>query len=111
MQWTRPIAAKTGTTPAVQVGGFVGIVPEAAGAVITFDNSRSPRPLCDQRRRPAGGLSGGTSTAARLRPGRSPGHDGYLAGQPVMPLPPPADDATRGRAASRVPDGDRQGRR
>src|SRR5581483_5783988 len=45
--WNRPIAAKTGTTEQYQSAGFIGVVPQAAGAVIVFDNSRSPRPLCD----------------------------------------------------------------
>ncbi len=45
--WNRPVAAKTGTTQQHKSAAFVGVVPQMSGAVITFDNSNSPRPLCD----------------------------------------------------------------
>src|SRR5690349_12934909 len=45
--WNRPMAGKTGTTQQHKSAAFIGIVPQLSGAVITFDNSNSPRPLCD----------------------------------------------------------------
>jgi membrane peptidoglycan carboxypeptidase len=39
--WNRPIASKTGTTEEYESAGFFGVVPQAAGAVIVFDDSRS----------------------------------------------------------------------
>ena len=45
--WNRPVAGKTGTTQQHKSAAFIGIVPQLSGAVITFDNSNSPRPLCD----------------------------------------------------------------
>src|SRR3712207_2559013 len=45
--WNRPMAGKTGTTQQHKSAAFVGIVPQMSGAVIAFDNSNAPRPLCD----------------------------------------------------------------
>ena len=45
--WDRPMAGKTGTTQQHKSAAFVGVVPQMAGAVITFDDSNAPRPLCD----------------------------------------------------------------
>jgi membrane peptidoglycan carboxypeptidase len=88
--WNRPIAAKTGTTEQYQSAGFFGVVPQAGGAVIVFDNSRSPQPLCD--------LGADTPPVAcssgNIYGGKAPARtwframNGYLAGQPVVPLPP-----------------------
>ena len=106
MQWNRPIAGKTGTTEQHKSAGFVGILPQAAGAVITFDNSRSPRSLCD-----AGGEAPPVAcSGGNIYGGKAPARtfflamNGYLAGQPVMPLPPTDDRYTEGGAASRVPE-------
>jgi membrane peptidoglycan carboxypeptidase len=106
MQWNRPIAGKTGTTQQHKSAGFVGILPQAAGAVITFDNSRSPRSLCD-----AGGEAPPVAcSGGNIYGGKAPARtfflamNGYLAGQPVMPLPPTDDRYTEGGAASRVPE-------
>ena len=104
--WTRPIAAKTGTTEWYQSAGFVGIVPQAAGAVITFDNSRSPKPLCD----PGGDNPPVACSSGNIYGGKAPARtfftamNGYLAGQPALPLPPTDDRYTEGGAASRVPE-------
>jgi membrane peptidoglycan carboxypeptidase len=88
--WNRPIAAKTGTTEQYQSAGFIGVVPQAAGAVIVFDNSRSPRPLCD-----AGADSPPVAcSSGNIYGGKAPARTwframtGYLAGQPMLPLPP-----------------------
>jgi membrane peptidoglycan carboxypeptidase len=115
--WNRPIAAKTGTTQQYKSAGFFGVVPQAAGAVITFDNSRSPRPLCD-----SGGASPPVACGSgNIYGGKAPARtfframNGYLAGQPIAPLPPTDDRYLEGGAASRVPEvigksiGDAQG--
>ena len=47
MGWDRPMAGKTGTTQQHKSTAFVGVVPQMAGAVITFDDFNAPRPLCD----------------------------------------------------------------
>jgi membrane peptidoglycan carboxypeptidase len=104
--WTRPVAAKTGTTEWYQSAGFIGVVPQAAGAVITFDNSRSPKPLCD----PGGDSPPVACSGGNIYGGKAPARtwftamNGYLSGQPVLPLPPVDDRYTEGGAASRVPE-------
>ena len=47
MHWNRPVAAKTGTTQEYKSATFVGTTPTLAGASIVFDDSNSPRPICD----------------------------------------------------------------
>jgi membrane peptidoglycan carboxypeptidase len=106
LNWTRPTAAKTGTTEWHQSAGFVGIVPQAAGAVITFDDSRSPRPLCD----PGGDNPPVACSSGNIFGGKAPARtfltamNGYLAGQPALPLPPPDRKYTEGGSAARIPD-------
>ncbi|MBV9312879.1 MAG: transglycosylase domain-containing protein [Pseudonocardia sp.] len=103
--WKRPMAGKTGTTNEHKSAGFVGIVPQASAAVITFDNSRSPQPLCD---------SGGSAPpvacdGGNIYGGKAPARTwframtGYLADQPVLPLPPTDERYMQGGEASRVP--------
>jgi membrane peptidoglycan carboxypeptidase len=104
--WNRPVAAKTGTTEQYQSAGFVGIVPQVAGAVIVFDNSRSPKPLCDPGADapPVGCASG------NIYGGKAPARTwframtGYLAGQPVLPLPPTDPRYIQGGHPTQVPD-------
>jgi membrane peptidoglycan carboxypeptidase len=104
--WNRPIAAKTGTTEQYQSAGFVGIVPQAAGAVIVFDNSRSPRPLCD----PGAVAPPVACSAGNIYGGKAPARtyframNGYLAGQPVLPLPATDPRYTQGGHPSQVPE-------
>ncbi len=85
--WDRPIAAKTGTTQRYQSAAFVGATPQLAAAVIVFDDSATPGPICDGSppRSCAGGtIFGGTVPARTFY--RAMG--GILAGEPVLPLPP-----------------------
>jgi membrane peptidoglycan carboxypeptidase len=88
--WNRPMASKTGTTQQYKSAGFVGVIPQVAGAVITFDNSRSPRQLCD----PAGDAAPFACGSGNIYGGKAPARTwframtDYLAGQPVVPLPP-----------------------
>jgi membrane peptidoglycan carboxypeptidase len=64
--WHRPIAAKTGTTQTSESAAFLGVTPELAGSSIVFDDSASPRPICDgspPRSCSTGTLFGGTVPA------------------------------------------------
>ncbi|WP_086823914.1 transglycosylase domain-containing protein [Allokutzneria sp. NRRL B-24872] len=45
--WNRPMAGKTGTTQEHKSSGFLGYTPQLAGAVFTFDDTPSPKTLCD----------------------------------------------------------------
>ncbi len=104
--WQRPMAGKTGTTQQHKSAGFIGVVPQLSAAVITFDNSRRPRPLCD---------SGGSAPpvacgGGNIYGGKTPAQtwframNAYLGGQPVLPLPPVEERFLEGGEASRVPD-------
>ncbi|WP_233159245.1 penicillin-binding protein [Pseudonocardia sp. MH-G8] len=102
--WNRPMSGKTGTTQQHKSAAFLGFVPQMSGAVITFDNSRAPRPLCD---------SGGAPFACRsgnIFGGKTPAETWFgtmqsvLANQPVLPLPPVEERYLEGGAESRVPD-------
>ena len=102
--WDRPVAAKTGTTQEHKSAAFVGVVPQLSGAVITFDNSNSPRPLCDGAGAPFpcrdGNIFGGKTPAETWYGAMKP----LLDGQPVLPLPPTDPRYTEGGAESKVPD-------
>jgi membrane peptidoglycan carboxypeptidase len=102
--WNRPVAGKTGTTQQHKSAAFVGIVPQLAGAVITFDNSSSPRPLCDGAGAPFpcrdGNIFGGKTPAETWYGAMKP----LLEGRPVQPLPPTDPRYTESGAGSRVPD-------
>ncbi|WP_037258244.1 transglycosylase domain-containing protein [Kibdelosporangium aridum] len=43
----RQMIAKTGTTQIHQSAGFVGATPQMSGAVLTFSDSDTPKPICD----------------------------------------------------------------
>ncbi len=102
--WNRPMAGKTGTTQHHQSAAFLGIVPELSGAVITFDNSANPRPLCDGPGAPyacrSGTIFGGRTPAETWFGTMQP----LLAGSPVQPLPPTDPRYVEGGEATRVPD-------
>ena len=101
--WNRPIAGKTGTTQQHKSAAFIGIVPQMAGAVITFDNSNSPRPLCDGAGAPFpcrdGNIFGGKTPAETWFGAMKP----LLEGKPVQPLPPTDPRYTEGGAETKVP--------
>jgi membrane peptidoglycan carboxypeptidase len=85
--WNRPIAAKTGTTQISESGAFVGITPQLAGASIVFDDSASPRPICDgspPRSCSNGTLFGGDAPARTFFEAAT----GVLGDAPALPLPP-----------------------
>jgi membrane peptidoglycan carboxypeptidase len=102
--WNRPMAGKTGTTQQHKSAAFVGFVPQLAGAVITFDNSRSPRPLCDGAGSPFACRSG------NIFGGKTPAETWFGAMKPLLdPLPPLALPAVEerfleGGEESRIPD-------
>jgi membrane peptidoglycan carboxypeptidase len=102
--WNRPMAGKTGTTQQHKSAAFLGVVPQLAGAVITFDNSRSPKPLCDGAGAPfacrSGNIFGGKTPAETWFGAMTP----ILAGQPVSPLPPTDGRFLQGGAAASIPD-------
>jgi membrane peptidoglycan carboxypeptidase len=104
--WNRPIGSKTGTTQEYKSAGFFGVLPQAAGAVITFDNSPSPRQLCD----PGGESPPVACSSGNIYGGKAPARtfframNGYLAGQPAPPLPPTEDRYVNGGDAARVPE-------
>ncbi|MDQ4118930.1 MAG: penicillin-binding protein [Actinomycetota bacterium] len=107
--WNRPMLGKTGTTQQHKSAAFVGAVPQMAGAVITFDNSDSPRPLCDSGAAPfpcgTGNIFGGKTPAETWYGAVNP----LMAGRPVLPLPPTEPRYVEGGSESRIPDvvGDR----
>lgn len=102
--WNRPIAGKTGTTQDHKSAGFIGIVPQMSGAVITFDNSDAPKPLCDGAGVPfacgSGNIFGGKTPARTWFGAIKP----ILDGQPVLPLPPTDPRYVHGTAARPIPD-------
>jgi membrane peptidoglycan carboxypeptidase len=102
--WTRPMAGKTGTTQNHQSAAFLGVVPELSGAVITFDNSSNPRPLCDGPGAPfacaTGTIFGGRTPAETWFGTMQP----LLAGRAAQPLPPTDPRYVKGGEATRVPD-------
>ncbi|MBC3194693.1 transglycosylase domain-containing protein [Pseudonocardia sp. C8] len=102
--WNRPMAGKTGTTQQHKSAAFMGAIPEMSGAVITFDNSNSPRPLCDGGGAPfpcgEGNIFGGKTPARTWYGAVSP----LVAGTPPTPLPPADPRYLEGGAESRIPD-------
>ena len=77
------------------------MVPQLSGAVITFDNSDSPKPLCDGAGAPFpcrdGNIFGGKTPAETWYGAMKP----LLDGQPVQPLPPTDPRYTEGGAETR----------
>ncbi|MGE0298524.1 transglycosylase domain-containing protein [Pseudonocardia sp.] len=102
--WKRPMAGKTGTTQNHKSAAFFGVVPEMAGAVITFDNSSSPRPLCDSGGAPfacgRGNIFGGKTPAETWFGAMTP----ILEGKPVTQLPPADPRYIAGGSDKQVPD-------
>ncbi len=85
--WNRPTAAKTGTTETSESGAFVGATPQISAASIVFDDSSRPRPICNGTPPTScstGNLFGGNTPAQTFYQAMNQ----FLAGQPVLPLPP-----------------------
>ena len=102
--WNRPMMGKTGTTQQHKSATVLGAIPQMSGAVITFDNSNSPRSLCDGAGAPfpcgEGNIFGGKTPAETWYGAVKP----LVEGQPPLPLPTPAPRYLEGGAESRIPD-------
>lgn len=100
--WTRPTAAKTGTTQTSESGAFVAATPTLAAAAITFDDSSSPRPICTgspPTTCATGNLFGGTTPAQTLYRALTP----ILGATPVAPLPAPDPRFLTGGRLTTIP--------
>lgn len=102
--WDRPMAGKTGTTQQHKSAAFVGVVPQMSGAVITFDDTSSPKPLCDGAGSPfacgSGNIFGGKTPAQTWFGAMKP----LLDGQPVVQLPPTDPRFLDGAPVAQIPD-------
>jgi membrane peptidoglycan carboxypeptidase len=104
--WNRPLAAKTGTTQQNKSAAFVGFTPRYSGAVIVFDDSSSPRPLCDSGGdNPPfpcgdGNIFGGKTPALTWYKAMTP----LVAPLPVAPLPPTSPRYLEGGTNEQVPE-------
>lgn len=100
--WSRPTAAKTGTTDVAESGVFVAATPQLAGASAVFDDSTRPRPICEGS--PPSSCGQGT-----LAGGNIPARTFYQAANrilgtaPVLPLPPTDPRYVTGGARASVP--------
>lgn len=100
-RWTRPMLGKTGTTQEHKSAGFVGATPQLAGAVLTFNDSPKPRPICDDPTRlcGTGNIFGGKTPAQTWFEAMNP----IMAGLPVVDLPPPDPRYMTGGDNTKVP--------
>jgi membrane peptidoglycan carboxypeptidase len=102
--WTRPMAGKTGTTQQNKSATFVGVVPQLAGAVITYDNDNRPDELCDGPGAPFacrnGNIFGGKTPAETWFGAMTP----LLESEPAIPLPPTDERYLSGGTESQVPE-------
>jgi membrane peptidoglycan carboxypeptidase len=100
--WTRPILGKTGTTQDHKSAGFIGATPQLAGAVLTFNDSPTPRPICDSDPPSLcgdGNIYGGKVPARTWFAAMSQ----ILANAPVAPLPAPDPRYVNGFSQVPVP--------
>ncbi len=101
--WNRPVAGKTGTTQQQESAAFVATTPQLAGAVIAFDDSPAPGPICD-------GAPPYSCMTGNIFGGKTPARTWYqamaqiLAGQPVLPLPPSDPRYLDGGQITEIPD-------
>ncbi|WP_312872846.1 transglycosylase domain-containing protein [Kibdelosporangium persicum] len=87
VNWDRQMIGKTGTTQIHQSAGFVGATPGLSGAVLTFSDSDTPRPICDGDRPflcKTGNIYGGKVPARTWFEAMKPLHKDI----PPTPLPP-----------------------
>lgn len=102
--WTRPMLGKTGTTQQHRSAGFVGATPQLSGAVLTFNDGRSPEGICDTAPPTLCGDSG------NIFGGRIPARTWFDSmmkiheGAKLRGLPPPDPRYLNGGPESRVPD-------
>lgn len=102
--WSRPVAAKTGTTEAHQSAGFLGATPQFSGSVLTFSDGDSPQGICDTTPPSLCGTNGGDIYGGKV-PARTwfdamtPLHEDL----PVEPLPEASDRYSSGGEEPHVP--------
>jgi membrane peptidoglycan carboxypeptidase len=103
--WTRPMLGKTGTTQQYKSAGFVGATPQLAGAVLTFNDGRTPEGICDSTPPRLCGVDGGN-----IYGGKVPARTWFDAmtqihgDAQVKPLPPVDKRYVDGGPNSQVPD-------
>jgi membrane peptidoglycan carboxypeptidase len=101
--WDRPLMAKTGTTQTNYSAGFVGAVPQYAGAVLTFNDGPRPRTICattpPRLEADCKGIFGGTVPAPTWYDAMTK----ILAGQPALPLPPGDPRYQQGGDETQIP--------
>jgi membrane peptidoglycan carboxypeptidase len=102
--WTRPTMGKTGTTQEHKSAGFLGATPQYAGAVQTFNDGSSPRPICDLDPNPPkqcadGNVYGGKVPARTWFEAMTPIHEGLETKE----LPHPDPRYVNGGDEIRVP--------
>jgi membrane peptidoglycan carboxypeptidase len=100
-RWTRPMLGKTGTTQEHKSAGFVGATPQLAGAVLVFNDSPRPRPICDDPTRLCGdgNIFGGKTPAQTWFEAMTP----IMAPLPVVGLPAGDPRYMNGGEGTRVP--------
>ncbi len=104
-KWTRPMIAKTGTTEEYKSAAFIGATPDFAGAVQTFNDGTSPRPIClagagQPRLCGSGNIFGGTIPAKTWFETMTKVHGSI----PVKNLPPVDQRYLKGGKEIQIPD-------
>jgi membrane peptidoglycan carboxypeptidase len=103
VKWSRPMIGKTGTTEEYKSAAFIGATPDFAGAVQTFNDGTSPRPICvtgPPRLCGNGNIFGGTIPARTWFDTMTKLH----AGLPVSQLQPVEQRYLKGGKEIQIPD-------
>ncbi|WP_109630936.1 transglycosylase domain-containing protein [Lentzea atacamensis] len=103
VKWNRPMIGKTGTTEEYKSAAFIGATPDFAGAVQTFNDGTSPRPICIGGRPRLcrdGDIFGGTIPAKTWFETMTKLH----APLPVSQLPPVEQRYLKGGKEIQIPD-------
>ncbi|MGH3876385.1 MAG: penicillin-binding protein [Actinophytocola sp.] len=106
VSWNRPMLGKTGTTQQSKSAGFLGATPQLAGAVLVFNDGRSPEGICDNTPGEPylcgenGNIFGGKAPARTWFDAMTKIHQGL----PVKGLPPTDPRYVKGGDQAQVPD-------
>jgi membrane peptidoglycan carboxypeptidase len=106
-RWTRPMIGKTGTTQSNRSAAFLGATPQYAASTMVFNDSPTPKPICDTTQ---SGLPPRLCGSGSLFGGRAPARTWFEAmmriheGLPVEQLKPAEQRYLSGGDESRVPD-------
>ncbi|MDR7301748.1 penicillin-binding protein [Haloactinomyces albus] len=101
--WTRPTAAKTGTTESYESAAFIGATAHLAGSVLTFAHGPGQQGIClgnPPRLCGGGNIYGGTIPARTWMGAMKPAHKGM----PTVPLPSVTPRYAEGGSDKEVPD-------